>query len=410
MKIFKSILSVFMAVIILASTCIIASAKKKTDIGPVILVHGMMGYGEDAYGKHENTYWGLSEEHNVLTNYRAKGYEIYAPSVGPMSSAWDRACELFAQLTGTVVDYGAAHSAKYGHSRWGRDYTGKGYLDGDWYETEAINLVSHSFGGPAVTVFTSLLAYGSAEEKAASPSDFSPLFEGNHSDAVFSVTTLEAPHNGSTVANLLNDTFLPILLVASFMNFEGMLKNPSNDFMLDQFGITCDPATGKTACFNPINIWKLAVSKDHCAYDMSLQGARELCEKYQPSKDAYYFSVACNMMEENAIGMVLPGENGSVLSGSGLLISMLAGFNYHGVQTDKSWAYNDGLVPVPSARYPYSQPHEDYDGVSTDGLERGIWYSLPVVEGANHGYGVEAKNKVFWDPYFERITNLVNSK
>lgn len=114
----------------------------------------------------------------------------------------------------------------------------------------------------------------------------------------------------------------------------------------------------------------LATSKDHCAYDISLQGAREVCEKYQPSSSTYYFSVACNMMEENALGMIVPSENSAVLGASGLLISILAGKTFHGIKTDKMWAYNDGLVPVQSALYPYSQPHEDYDGKSTDNLKK----------------------------------------
>jgi len=35
----------------------------------------------------------------------------YAASVAPNGSAWDRACELYAQLSGTRVDYGKAHTA-----------------------------------------------------------------------------------------------------------------------------------------------------------------------------------------------------------------------------------------------------------------------------------------------------------
>ena len=36
--------------------------------------------------------------------------------------AWDRACELYARLTGTTVDYGIAHSAEKGHDRFGITY------------------------------------------------------------------------------------------------------------------------------------------------------------------------------------------------------------------------------------------------------------------------------------------------
>jgi triacylglycerol lipase len=56
-----------------------------------------------------------------------KGHQTYYASMGPISSNWDRACELYAQIKGTVVDYGQAHSAKYGHARYGKDYRGKGF-------------------------------------------------------------------------------------------------------------------------------------------------------------------------------------------------------------------------------------------------------------------------------------------
>ncbi len=50
-------------------------------------------------------YWGMTT--GSLPDYLAtKGYETYAASVGPLSSAWDRACELYAQLVGARTDYG----------------------------------------------------------------------------------------------------------------------------------------------------------------------------------------------------------------------------------------------------------------------------------------------------------------
>ena len=93
---------------------------------PYVFVHGMMGWGEDKKFYKGLPYWGM-----VTGNYprrmREKGYEVYTPTVSPLGSAWDRACELYAQLTGTRVDYGAAHSKKYGHDRYGRDYSGGRY-------------------------------------------------------------------------------------------------------------------------------------------------------------------------------------------------------------------------------------------------------------------------------------------
>ena len=57
---------------------------------------------------------------------RDRGHTVHYASVGPVSSNYDRACELYAQIKGTRVDYGQVHSQRYGHARYGKDYTGRG--------------------------------------------------------------------------------------------------------------------------------------------------------------------------------------------------------------------------------------------------------------------------------------------
>ena len=88
---------------------------------PFIFIHGMMGWGEDLKVYKLLPYWGVMCG-NYTKMLRESGTEAYAPSVGPLSSAWDRACELYAQLVGGTVDYGAAHAPKYHHERFGRTY------------------------------------------------------------------------------------------------------------------------------------------------------------------------------------------------------------------------------------------------------------------------------------------------
>lgn len=406
MKTVKRILSLSLVLCLIFNICIFASATNDTKVDPIILVHGMTGWGENDAGKHDYPYWGYSNDNDVLKMLRNKGYVAYAPTVGPFSSAWDRACELFAQLCGTVVDYGEAHSKRCGHRRYGRDYTGRGFLEKDWYENGRINIVSHSFGGPASIVFISLLTNGSEEEKKSA--DCSPLFEGGHSNAVYSLTTLESPSNGSPIANVMNDTYIMLWLISFVMNVSGMSSNPKLDFMVDQFGLTVDPATGNKAKFNPIGIAKLANSKDHCAYDMSLQNARKICETYGPSASTYYFSVTANQMEKNEIGMVVPTAENAMLKIAGAAIGAMAGLKIKGIKTDKEWAYNDGMVPVPSALYPYGHPHEDYSGTDVTDIKTGVWYVTPVNQGG-HGYGIAGKSvEAFWPEYLERMENLAN--
>ena len=71
----------------------------------VFLVGGIMKWASYSYwGGHNNLQKIL--EHN--------GYKVFNVSVGPISSNWDRAVEVYYQLKGGQVDYGYDHSNKYG--------------------------------------------------------------------------------------------------------------------------------------------------------------------------------------------------------------------------------------------------------------------------------------------------------
>lgn len=141
-------------------------------------------------------YWGMFGG-ELLHKLNDKGYDCYAASVSGTKSAWDRACELYAQLTGTVVDYGEEHSTRCGHERFGTDYTGRALVE-KWDNENKINLLGHSFGGATMRVFASLMAKGSdAEMKATDKEEISPLFTGGKEDWIYSLTSLAAPHNGT---------------------------------------------------------------------------------------------------------------------------------------------------------------------------------------------------------------------
>lgn len=74
-----------------------------------IFVHGLSGWGSYDPVYKRMPYWGMRG--GDLISYLSKnGFSSHAASVSPTGSAWDRACELYAQLTGTRVDYGAEHS------------------------------------------------------------------------------------------------------------------------------------------------------------------------------------------------------------------------------------------------------------------------------------------------------------
>ncbi|MEI6578285.1 MAG: hypothetical protein WCN92_02335 [Eubacteriales bacterium] len=188
----------------------LASAKGMTLTGtnyPTVFVAGYAGWGQYDKINESFQYWGM-QSGDLVKYLNTQGFESYAASIDPVGSAWDRACELYAQLTGTVVDYGQVHSAFYKHSRFGTDYSKCPLITG-WGEKDAngsikkVNFVGHSFGGATVRLLAQLLANGSFEElNGTRQSAVSSLFTGGKPDWIHSITTVASPHNGTTVVNI----------------------------------------------------------------------------------------------------------------------------------------------------------------------------------------------------------------
>ena len=133
---------------------------------PIVVFHGFAGFGEDELMNKFIPYFGWYNNINIK-KYAAKyDKEFYVPSISGFSSMWDRCCEMYAQIVGGTVDYGKAHSEKYGHKRYGRTYKGCvpdwGKLDADG-KLKKIHVMGHSYGGPTVRCFVHMMAAGSEE-------------------------------------------------------------------------------------------------------------------------------------------------------------------------------------------------------------------------------------------------------
>ncbi len=352
-----------------------------------VLVHGMGGWGESAGMNSISPYWG-STTGSISAYLRSQGLPVEEATVGPFSSAWDRACELYAQLMGVTVDYGEAHSKAHGHDRFGRNYTAP--LVENWgTETDGgqmrkINLIGHSFGGNTVRLLTSLLEYGSEAEMQASPEDCSPLFTGGKGEFVNSVTTLCSPHNGSTLFYVVDhgklvETALNVLFATGGI---GNLYNSSLiDFQLEHFGIQ----SGEDDTISLVN-GEFSEGKDNAFYDLSPDGAAELNETIKTVESVYYFSYAYCTTEKS------PVSNNHIPISSTMVVLMptatLIGrytdtSSGASITIDDSWRANDGLVNVVSARYPADESYAEYSE-QTEELERGCWYVFPTIEG-DHG-------------------------
>ena len=389
---------------------------------PYVLVHGLAGYGDGDGINDTVQYWGATSG-DLKTYLTEQGYTVYTPSVGPFSSAWDRACELYAQLTGTTVDYGEAHSKEHNHARFGETFETP--LVENWGEKInggqriKINLVGHSFGGATVRLFTSLLEYGSEAEVNATGDETSPLFEGGKGNYVNSLTALCAPHNGSSLTEIINDTGSVIgvgnttdLLIDLCFNVLGVTNPVSGiyDFKLDHFGINAVEGDGEDVSSAVSQF--ISAGKDNAVYDLSPDGAAELNKIIKTVEDVYYFSYAYSTTKEGSLlkGHVPQQGTFALLYPVALAMGSYTGTTDGGIVIDEAWQENDGLVNVISAKYPFGEEFIELPDADLEEFERGIWYVYPVYKGHHGtviGLGADTEStQRFFTTHFEFIDLL----
>ena len=294
MKFSKKLLCLLLVLSLAVSLLAIpASAEeKKEENYPFIFVHGLMGWGERSLLDPIMPYWGMTTG-SLMDYLNSKGYESYAAQVGPLSGAWDRACELYAQLTGTTVDYGIAHSAEKGHDRFGITYDTP-LFDG-WSAEKKINLVGHSFGGATTRLFLDILENGCPGEVAAAKAagkEVSPFFEGGKGDWVYSITAVAAPHNGTTFIETC-DTSTKVVtdFIYNFGACLGLTKLKGvYDLQLEHFGIYQQPdETDIEYLVRVLNSEEFMSHNDNAIYDLTIDNALEINDGIEILDGVYYF-------------------------------------------------------------------------------------------------------------------------
>ena len=394
MKKSKKFLCLLLALVMAGSLLLLPAAAANTQSGatryPTVYVHGLMGWGEHDQIYSAVPYWGLSTD--LMPYMTSKGYESYAASVGPLSSAWDRACELYAQLTGTTVDYGAAHAAEYGYG-----VTYDKPLFAGWSASKKINLVGHSFGGATIRLFLDILADGSAEEQAAAKAagtEVSPFFEGGKADWVYSLTTLAAPHNGTTfleccdnMAQFAAEASTAMAKLLGISDFKGVY-----DFQLEQFGFYRKDGETVLEALDRVLHSDFLSHNDNVFRDLTIDRALELNDDIEIQPNVYYFSYAGDKTRQNSA----TGERTSAVDMTPLFVPFANRMcSYYdqttagGFRIDKTWAPNDGLVNTVSALYPTDSAgrcltksgqtgYIQQDGYSNVSYQPGVWNVMPV--------------------------------
>ncbi len=346
-----------MTAVTMFSTAVNYHTPRKTDLR-FVYVHGISGWGSYDLIDEFFPYWGHSTG-NIIRYMNNHGYDSYSASVDPSGSAWDRACELYAQLTGTRVDYGAVHSKEAGHERFGEDYTGRALMKN--FDNSSVVLIGHSFGGVTVRLFSEILRNGSEEEKAAtSEEELSEFFKGGNGTNLFAIVTLAAPTNGTTAYDLYEDD--------SF--------DPSSVEVSEEYLKKSELLSKSTKADNNDK-----ADFDYASYDMHIDNALAINKKIHTFEDMYYFAYPCSSTVTDKDGSLTPDPEitEAIFMKTALYMSRYTGTTKGGFTIDETWQSNDGLVNEISARAPMGAPESIYEeGMS---LTPGKWYVMPTYHG-----------------------------
>lgn len=374
---------------------------------PIVLVHGLAGWGRNEMLGFR--YWGGL--HDIEKSLTQKGVATYTAAVGPISSNWDRAAELFAQIKGGRVDYGLAHSLKHNHARFGRTYPGFlskwGEINPVSNKMNKVHLLGHSMGGQTIRCLDQLLMEGDADERQVTlTEDLSELFDGNPKPWISSITTIASPHNGSTyVYKLKPSTPFIKKLIGFAASATGSAKNPIYDFKLDQWGLKQNPNETFTHYSDRIGT-TLNETLDLADQDLSPEGARELNKWVKIHPDKYYFSISAEQTyRDSKTGHYRPQLfMNPLFYVPSTYIGSYEQNTLGMVTVDSTWWENDGLVPTNSMEGPSTDPIVQFSG----GPKKGKWNHLGTMHSFDHLdlIGIGARDM---RPWYRTIAELLTS-
>jgi len=374
---------------------------------PIALVGGFSSWGrEELLGA---KYWG-GLGRDIQEDLKLAGHETVTPAVAPFSSNWDRACELYAILKGGRVDYGRAHSERFGHARYGRTHIA---LLKDWGEPDGsgrlhkVHLVAHSQGGQTSRMVTQLLAEGDATERAATPAEeLSPLFQGGH-PWVMSVTSLATPHNGTTMTWMERPITEPAQALIAYVASLLSTKDFVYDVKLDQWGLQQKQGESLKDYLSRISDSPLGKSHDFAPWDLSPEGAAELNAWVRAQPQVFYFSWSTKKTWKDWWGHCHPRVT--------MNATLWQGSEYMGRTTETAgtptvnagWFPNDGVVNT------ISMAGSAQDAIQPYGVpaQPGHWNQMGTLDGWDHldviGWGLQHGGEIL--PFYRDLANTLSS-
>jgi triacylglycerol lipase len=385
------------------------SRPGKSNDYAIVLVAGFAGWGRDELLGFK--YWGGF--HDIEEDLSNQDYETYTAAAGPVSSNWDRACELYAMLGGGQVDYGQAHSVRYGHERYGRTYEGLiptwGDMDAASGHIRKVHMIGHSQGGQTIRTLIQLLDQGSEEERATtSDGTLSGLFQGGK-QWVHSATAISTPHDGTTLVYGVTEVAPMIQQIVSLLAaISGSGDDPIYDFNLDQWNLKRRPDETLADYVERVGkspIWN--ATHDLSSWDLSIEGATELNSWVNASPNVYYFSWATQSTIKVPGSRWVPGPTTFLpfIPTS----EFMARYNESHDGPVEAWWPNDGVVNTVSMNGPKLGSTDAIVSIGSQPIP-GVWNYMGLMGSYDHadiiGIGTRRDVRQWYRSLAERLTSL----
>lgn len=406
-----------------------ATTTSRSNYYPIVLVHGLMGWKTGEVVFPDGTpylYWGYTAEGSdwdILKILNDSGHAAYESEPSPVLNDHERAVQIYAQLTGTQADFGAASAAKLGRAQFGKTYAPlfEGFCQ-DGHANQKINLLGHSQGGTTARMLAELLANGDPAEIEYANShdidlnDVSPLFKGGQGQCVHSVTTLSSPHDGTSLAKAaghidhLLDFFVTLMAVV-----EGVDKANYN-FDVEHWGIVREPGESFSdylAKVKASTLWDSISATSF--YSLSTDGAHEQNQTNRALPNVYYISQSTERTSPkpgSARGCYVADEEMfEFMKPTAAIMGCYTYADPEAFNVTKEWFANDGLVNTNSEDGPtISNSGLDGDEIQTEGPKKGSWYHLGIRNAWDHGniVGLEAQSDDI-RTYYLNLAYLIDS-